>query len=80
MQSSQGPWAPAASRNKNKIENPGLVQQEQIKNRKQADFYAPTGFAFFAFVVSCFGSFGPTAVRCLFSLADPETGHLTKER
>ena len=67
---SQGTWAPATSARKDKIENPSLVLQEQIKNRKHADFYAPIGFAFFAFVVSCFGSFGPTAVRCLFSLAD----------
>ena len=49
-----------------------MLQQEQIKNRKHAEFYAPIGFAFFAFVVSCFGSFGPTAVRCIFSLADLE--------
>ena len=69
---SRGTWTPAKSRNKDKIENPGLVQQEQIKNRKHANFYAPIGFAFFPFVVSCFGSFGPTAVRCLFSLADLE--------
>jgi hypothetical protein len=69
---SQSTWTPATSRNKNKIENPGLVQQEQIKNRKHAEFYAPIGFAFFAFVVSCFGSFGPTAVRWIVSLADLE--------
>ena len=69
---SQGTWTPAISRHKNKIENPGVVQQEQTKNRKHAPFYAPIGFAFFAFVVSCFGSFGPTAVRCIFSLADLE--------
>ena len=69
---SQGTWTSAISRHKNKIENPTLVQQEQIKNRKHADFYAPIGFAFFPFVVSCFGSYGPTAVRCLFSLADLE--------
>jgi len=62
---SQGTWTPATSRHKNKIEKPGLVQQEQIKNRKHTEFYAPIGFAFFAFVVSCFGSFGPTAVRCI---------------
>ena len=47
---SRGTWTPAKSRNKDKIENPGLVQQEQIKNRKHADFYAPIGFAFFPFV------------------------------
>jgi hypothetical protein len=34
---SHGPWAPATSRNRNKIENPGLVQQEHFKNRKHAD-------------------------------------------
>jgi hypothetical protein len=71
---SQGTWTPATSRSKNKIENPGPAQQEQIKNRKHTDFYAPNGFAFFPFVVSFFGFFGPTAVRCLFaySLADLE--------
>ena len=69
---SMGTWTQARSRTKDKIENPGLVMQEQIKNQKHADFYAPIGFAFFAFVVSCFGSFGPTAVRCLFPLADLE--------
>ncbi len=69
---SQGTWTPARSRNKNEIENPGLVQQEQIKNRKHSNFYAPIGFVFFPFVVSCFGSFGPTAVRCCFALADLE--------
>jgi hypothetical protein len=63
-------WAPAISAHKEKIENLSLVLQEQIKNRKHAEFYTPLGFAFFAFVVSCFGSFGPTTVRCLFSLAD----------
>ena len=69
---SMGTWTHAKSRTKDKIENPGLVLQEQIKNRKHADFYAPIGFAFFPFVVSYFGSFGPTAVRCVFSLADFE--------
>lgn len=72
---SQGTWTPAINRNKNKLENPTLLQQEAIKDKKHADFYAPIGFAFFAFVVSCFGSFGPTAVRCLFSLADLELRH-----
>ncbi len=33
-------------------------------------FMPSSASLFFAFVVSCFGSFGPTAVRCLFSLAD----------
>ena len=70
---SQGTWTAATRKNKGKIENPGLVQQEQTKNRKHAEFYAPIGYAFFAFVVSCFGSLGPTAVRCLFSLADLES-------
>ena len=41
-----------------------------MKNKKHADFCAPIGFAFFPFVFSCFGSFGPTAVLCHFSLAD----------
>jgi hypothetical protein len=46
------------SERRDKIENSILVIQEQIKIRKHADFYAPIGFAFFAFVVSRFGSFG----------------------
>ncbi len=70
---SQGTWTSATSRNKVKFENPGLVLQEQIKNWKHSNFYAPIGFVFFAFVVSCFASFGPTAVQCLFSLADLES-------
>ena len=67
-------WAPAKSGNKDKIENPGLVQQEQIKNRKHwyADLYDLIGFAFFPYVVSYFGSFVPTAVWCLPSLANSE--------
>ncbi len=70
---SQGAWTSATSRNKEKIKNQGLVQQERIKNKKHTDFYLPIGFAFLAFVVSCFGSFGPTAVQCLFSLTDLES-------
>ena len=57
-------WTETRSQHKDKID-PGLVQQEVVKNRKHAAFYAPTGFAFFAFlalVASCFGSLGPTAV------------------
>ncbi len=65
-------WTSATSRNKEKIENPGLVQQEQIKNQKHTDCYAPICVALFTFVLSCFCSFGPTAVWCLFSLADLE--------
>ncbi len=62
-----------------KLENSDLVQEEQIKNRKRADFYAPIGFAFFPFVVSCFGSFGPTAVGCSFSLAHLELRQLESQ-
>jgi hypothetical protein len=36
---------------KNKVENPGLAQQEQTKTRKHAEFYAPIGFAFLSFPV-----------------------------
>jgi hypothetical protein len=55
---SQGTWSPVTSEHKDKIVSPILVLQEHIKIRKHADFYAPFGFAFSAFVVSCFGSFG----------------------
>jgi hypothetical protein len=45
---------------------------QEDKSHKHAPFYAPIGFAFFALVISCFGSIGPTAGRCIFSLADLE--------
>ena len=69
---SLGTWTEAQSRHKDKLENPGLVQQEAIKNRKHAPFYSPIGFAFFPLVASCFCSLGPIAVWCLYSLADLE--------
>ena len=42
---SQGTWVPATSTHsdKDKIENPGLVQKDQIKNRKHADVYTQLG-------------------------------------
>ena len=67
-----GTWAPANNVQRNKIENPGLDQQERIKINKDGPFYSPIGYSFLPFVASCFGSFGPTAVRFLFSLADLE--------
>ena len=47
-------------------------QQDEVKNRKHGPFYAPMGIAFLPFVTSCFGSFGPTATRFLFALANLE--------
>ncbi len=73
---SQGTWTTARSCNKNKIKNPGLDQQEQIKTASTQIFYAPIGFAFFPFVVSCFGSFETTALWCLFAVADLEARQL----
>ena len=67
-----GTWAPAYNVHRNKIENSGLDQQEQIKITKHGAFYSPIGYSFLPFVASCFGSFGPTAVLSLFSLADLE--------
>ena len=67
-----GTWAPAYNVQRNKIENPGLDQQERLKVNKHGPFYSPIGYSFLPFVASCFGSFGPTAVRFLFSLADLE--------
>jgi hypothetical protein len=55
---SQDTWSSAISRHKNKLENPSLVQQENIKDRKHAAVYAPLGFSFFAFVVSCLDLLG----------------------
>ncbi len=68
----QGTWTQSRSRHKDKIENPGLFLQEKIMNQKHAVFYSSIGFAFFLSVVSCFDTRGPTAVRCLYSLADLE--------
>jgi hypothetical protein len=36
---SQGTWTQATSRHKDKIENPGLLLQEKIKNQKHAAFF-----------------------------------------
>ena len=67
-----GVWTPAFNVDKGKVTNLGLLQQEEVKNRKHGPFYAPIGFAFLPFVTSCFGSFGPTATRFLFALAHLE--------
>ena len=67
-----GVWTPAFNVDKGKVTNLGLLQQEEVKNRKHGPFYAPIGFAFLPFVTSCFGSFGPTATRFLFALANLE--------
>ena len=53
-----------------KIANLGLTQQEEVKNRKHGPFYASIEFLFLPFVKSCFGSFGPTATRFHFILAN----------
>ena len=68
----KGTWAPVINAAKNKAENPGLTQQEKIKIDKHRPFYAVLGYAFLPFVVSCFGSFGPAAVRLMYALADLE--------
>ena len=67
-----GVWTPAFNVDKGKVTNLGLLQQEEVKNRKHGPFYAPIRFAFLPFVTSCFGSFGPTATRFLFALANLE--------
>jgi hypothetical protein len=66
----QGTWSQAITQHRDKSENPVLLLQEQIKNQIHAAFYI--GFAFPPFVVSCFGTFGITAVCCLYSLANLE--------
>ena len=72
MVSGHGVWPPAFNVDKGKITYLGLLQQEVVKNGKHGPFYAPIGFAFLPFVTSCFGSFGPTATRFLFALANLE--------
>ena len=67
-----GVWTPAFNVDKGKTTKLGLLQKEEVKNRKHGPFYAPIGFAFLLFVTSCFGSFGPTATRFLFALANLE--------
>jgi hypothetical protein len=58
-------WNPATSHH----DNPGLLTAEQTKYRKHEAQYAQTGHSFVAFVCSCFGALGPSAIRYLWVLA-----------
>jgi hypothetical protein len=49
--------------------NPGLLTAEQTKYRKHEAEYAQTGHSFVAFVCSCFGELGTSAIRYLWVLA-----------
>ena len=60
---------------KGKITNFGLTQQEAVKDSKHGPFYAPIGFAFLPFVMSCFGSFCQMATCFLFALANIQLLH-----
>jgi hypothetical protein len=58
-------WNPATGHH----DNPELLTAEQIKYRKHEAQYAQTGHSFVAFVCSCFGALGPSAIRYLWVLA-----------
>ena len=58
-------WNTATSQH----DNPGLLTAEQTKYRKHEAQYAQTGHSFVAFVCSCFGALGPSAIRYLWVLA-----------
>jgi hypothetical protein len=67
----QGTWTSEISRNKNKVEKPGLVQQEQ--KSQACRILCPNRLFFlllllFPALESKFGSFGPIAGRHIFSL------------
>ncbi len=53
----------------NQHDNPGLMNTEQTKYRKHEAAYAHTGYSFVAFICSCFGALGPSALRYLTVLS-----------
>ncbi len=73
-----GLWNQANSSTKIKIENPGPVfrSRSRIKSMQisMLPYYWTDRLCFLSssIFVSCFGSSGPTAVRCIFFFADFE--------
>ena len=64
-----GVWGERWNSAANQYDNPGMLAAEQTKYRKHEAQYAQTGYSFVAFVCSCFGALGPSAIRYLWVLA-----------
>jgi hypothetical protein len=62
MVDSNGKWG-------SEHDNPGLVNAEQAKDCKHDIAHAHTGYRFVAFICSCFGALGPSALQYLTVLA-----------
>jgi hypothetical protein len=69
---SQGIWTPAISRNTKKLKILDWYSRSKPKIASTHLSMPQVVLISLLFFVSCFGSFGPTAVRCIFSLADLE--------
>ena len=60
-----GLWGERWNVNTDQHDNPGLVIAEQTKYQKHETAYAHTGYNFVAFICSCFGALGPSALGYL---------------
>ena len=69
MVDSNGAWQERWNAHANKYDNPGMNAAEEAKYRKHELQYAHVGYSFLAFVSSCFGALGPSAIRYLWALA-----------
>jgi hypothetical protein len=68
MVDSNGVWGDQWNDTMNQHDNPGLVNAEQTKYQKHEMAYAHTGYRV-AFICSCFGALGPSALFYLTVLA-----------
>ncbi len=69
MVDSYGTWENQWNATTNQRANAGLVNAEQTKYRKHEMAYAHMGYSFVAFICSCFGALGPSALSYLTVLA-----------
>jgi hypothetical protein len=64
-----GDWGERWNSRTGQHDNPGMLAAEQTKYRKHELAYSHTGYSFVAFICSCFGALGPSAIRYLSVLA-----------
>ena len=69
MVDSNGDWGERCNSRNNHHDNPGMMAAEQTKYKKHEAQYSHTGYSFVAFVCSCFGALGPSAIRYMWVLA-----------
>ena len=65
MVDSNGAWRERWNAQAHQFDNPGMIVAEQAKYRKHENQYAHVGYSFVAFVSSCYGALGPSAIRYL---------------